>query len=301
MYNEEQKNRFIKECPYAVKYFEKAEPYEERFGKDLYDFNTPQILEFYKMLFSTSLDVLINFNTTFERYATFALKNSLIADGQNHFAEINRNMLMHCIDKRSFELTSRTELKHITDKLLNPLEKYLFWALFEGIKGYNYCEITELKWKDIDTKNKTAILCTGRTVNLSDELIMYARESYETDIYFTYPTTSDKTSKKKHMIGNIWKVPDIKNVADDIDSKGTQCYRLITRCVKYLGMPVGYFSGKHLADSGLMDYIKSLAIKYGVSNWDIIYDHMHELEKQYEFTAQKRVNYVRKYKSYLEQ
>lgn len=303
MYNEEQKERFLKDMPVAKPWFEKSESYEEEYGRDLYDFSVPEVLEFYKMLFTPSLDRLMVVNNILEKYGSFALKNTLIADGQNHFAEITMPMLAGCIDHRGSIITTRAELKKITDQLLNPLDVYLFWALFDGLKGKDYCEVTELEWNKIDLEHKTVVLCTGRKVKLSDELIMYAKESFDTNTYRAYVEDPDdeKNQQLRPMIGDVWKVSTKKNTADTPERRGRQCYHIINRCLKYLGMPTGFFSGKHLWDSGVMDMAKRIAEEQNIPIKEVFYSHYDELNAQYRFTKQMRSNYLLKYKQYIEE
>lgn len=303
MYNTEQKERFLQKHPEAKLWFEKTEPFEKDNGKDLYDFNVPEILEFYKMLFTASLDRLLVANGLFTKYSDFALKNTLIADGQNHFIEINTDLLAKCLDRSRAVLTTRDELRIIISKLVNPLDKYVFQAMFDGLKGDDYCEITQLKRADIDETTRTAKLCTGRVVKLSPELIEYAKESYETDVYYSY-IDEDKIAVKntnvKKMTGDIFKSQIRKNSSDDIHIQGQHCYRIVVRCTKWLEIPARYLSGKHLWDSGVMDLAKKISECKKIPIKDCFYgENLEEIAAQYNFTVQMRSNYLKKYRDYI--
>ena len=305
MYNAEQKERFLQEHPEAKSWFDKTESFEEDNGKDLYDFNVPEILEFYKMQFTKSLDRLIVANGLFTKYSNFALQNALVADCQNHFKEIDNRLLAKCLDQNGTNLITRDEMRIITSKLLNPLDKYIFWAMFDGLKGGEYCEITQLKLKDIDMKSKTAKLCTGRTVKLSQELINAAIESYHTNEYYSYMNEDNDRGRDvmiRQMEGDIYKTNIRKNENDDIHILGQRCYRILVRCVKFLGIPAGYFSGKHLWDSGVMDWAENVKNREKISIKEVFYGkYLEELNQQYKFTPQMRSTYMQKYRKYFEE
>ena len=306
MYNEEQKRRYIAENPAAEKWFENTEEYEEANGRDLYDFTTPMILEMYKMFMTSSIDRLAMANSVFSRYADWALTNTLIRDGQNHFDEITVPILSNCIDRKATDLITREELAHQVSRLHNGLDKYVFWALFEGLKGNEFCEITSLRWEDIDVKNKTAKLCTGRTVKVSDEFIAAAEMSRNEDTYHAYTENYEDgaaarvVEPERPMTGDVWKIPVKKNVVNTSYSRGKQCYKIIIRCINYLGYPRGYFTAKYLWDSGVMDYIYRLAEEHGIKPLDVMYKHIDELHAQYNFIPQMRNSYKLKYIKYFE-
>ena len=307
MYNDEQKRRYIEINSAAEPWFRLTEEFEKDNGKDIYDFTTPQILDMYRLFVTTSLERLILANSVFTRYAEWALKNTLVRDGQNHFAELTPTILNTCIDKNGNDLITRDELRKLVSRLQNPLDKYVFWALFDGLKGHDFREVTNLKWDDIDKENNTARLCTGRTVHVSNELIDAASQSKDEDIYYVYsnPDADPGDTKKpiapeRKMVGDVWKVSVKKNIADSDKSRGRQCYEIVIRCARYLGRTKGYFSTKYLWDSGIMEYIYKLADEYGIKPVDVLYDHVDELHAQYGFTKQMRSNFKIKYGKYFE-
>ena len=67
------------------------------------------------------------------------------------------------------------------DQLLNPSDAFIMLALFEGIKGKDFCEIVKLKMSDFNENEVT--LCTGRKVIVSNKLLALAEESNSTDYY----------------------------------------------------------------------------------------------------------------------
>ena len=105
MYNEELKLRYKteKEMTTVVPNnaigldFKKTSSFEEQLNKDAYDFTVYEILNMYKTWNSKSIDTLYVINNRLSQYTQWALEQNLVADSQNHYLEINRDMLMGCI------------------------------------------------------------------------------------------------------------------------------------------------------------------------------------------------------------
>ena len=303
MFNEKSKLAFVQtlsntDCQKDILMtFEKAAEFEKRYRKDLSEWNEIEVMSFYRYLNTCSIDRLMLFSSMFARYTEYIQEKQPLFRNNVYRDISSANMLALCIDRNGTRFVTRKELKALTDKLQNPLEKYLFWALFDGLKGKEFCEITELKWTDVNLREKTAKLCTGRTVKVSDELIMYAKESKETDIYWTYAVSENQIIDPgyRRMEGDIWKTPIRKNSVGTTYTKGVQAYRLLARCNNYLEIPQKYNEAKYLRDCGLLEYAIKLSLEYKIPLIDVFYEHIDELNSQYEFTKQKRSNYLAKF------
>jgi len=311
MYNEEFKREFMKTVENPLLYeqqFATFEPFEEMYDKDLYDFTVDQILSVYKSRGTLSFYFLYHINNRNARYATYALNRNLVKDGQNHYLEIKMPVLMSCLDKFGVHASviTREELKMYTGKLLNPLDKYLMWACYDGLDGDEHSEITRLKYEDIDEEKKIAKLISGRVVNVSDDLILAARESKDTYLYDKYlsPDAKGSTNPQNILVGdNIWKVSLRKNTVDSDKARGIQAYRLLNKCIQYLDLPNGYISIHNLRQSGLIDYVQKLARENNIQCRDVLYgnEHLFELvSNQYQIKPNQRSVFYRKYKDFLD-
>ena len=97
MYNEERKRQYIemKESNVTLPFralerlFNQTEPFEEKNGKDVCEWTTTEILDFYKYLDQYSLSSLVVINSNLCLYTNWCLIEMLIPDCQNHYLEIN--------------------------------------------------------------------------------------------------------------------------------------------------------------------------------------------------------------------
>lgn len=164
--------------------FKRVAPFEERIDKDLYNFSTKEIVEFYKSLCTPSLDSLMIMNNQFKLYTAYALANSLVTDSQNHYEEMTNTILNNCINKSLAEakIITREELLHIlrSSDVENVSDRFLSLALFEGICGKEACEFFDLTLDKFDLENQIVHLSTGRELKVSRQLIDWAIESAET-------------------------------------------------------------------------------------------------------------------------
>lgn len=210
VYNQEGKEIFldsinINKYPFRwwERLFEKTIELEEKNQKDLYNFTTPEILELYKFLDVKSLESLMIYNINLVKYGDWALMNNLSIDGQNHFSEIDNELLADCINPIGVNKSVITEeqLEDILRQLDNAMDKYVFYALWEGIKGKEYSEILELRMVDINEATKEVSLSSGRIIKVSDRFIAIAKEADQQTTYISY--SGDKIVKRPLIPANI--------------------------------------------------------------------------------------------------
>ena len=107
LYNEKIKNMFVEKKQsesnipkeYLLNMFRKASEYEYESEKDICDWTSYDIIEYYKMINTASLDVLFCLNSVFSQYTQFCIENNLVKDNQNHYLECNYEILKGCINK----------------------------------------------------------------------------------------------------------------------------------------------------------------------------------------------------------
>ena len=131
MYNEDIKQRYILEKESTTstpegclkKLFQKTSEYEKRLEKDISSFTVYEIIDFYKTFNTPSQGSLVVINSHLNLYTDWCLKQNLVSDYQNHFYEINHDILQTCINtlalKRS--IISREELYMRDDSILLAL------------------------------------------------------------------------------------------------------------------------------------------------------------------------------------
>lgn len=243
MYNAELKEQYLTESEYrnlTLRYsmtsrFNKIEKTEERLGKDLSNFTVNEIIDYYKSLCFTSFETINMLNSQFKIYTNYCLNRHLVVDNQNHYCEINNDIILSCVNIGLIneKIVTRKDLLHIMSQLYNPSEKFLVLALFEGICGKNMCELLDLKYEDFH--DGKVYLCTGRELEVSDELVNLAKLSSETYEYVAYNNSGkEKEYSFDKSDPNILKKLYNCSSEDDI-RKRQRLYNKIIRMRSYLG------------------------------------------------------------------
>lgn len=187
MYNKAFKEQFIEELDsdsYRNSYlalFNKSAEYEEEIGKDLYDFNMPEIEGFYFSMATRSLHSLRATNFLMMKYADYAIEKGLRQSNINIFKLITLEQLKKYSATYKNQYLTLEDVNEFMDYIVNDVDVAIFRGLFEGIRGGNFSEFVNLKPEDIvkgeDDKyyvNLTEDLPDGtqshRTIPISDTL-----------------------------------------------------------------------------------------------------------------------------------
>jgi hypothetical protein len=190
MRNEERKLKFLevyKGAPegYVLSIFRRAEEFEDAWDKDVADFSRSEIIGYLRGLNSTSAETLRVKTSILRQYTNFC--RQMGEAFENHYNEIGTEELERCVNRFLLKekYISRERLMELLEQMDNDCDRYLFLALFEGLGSYGeeYEEITMTKASGI--KEHSILLCTGRDLVVSDELIRYAKLSAAQDAYVT--------------------------------------------------------------------------------------------------------------------
>jgi hypothetical protein len=306
MYNERIKKEYIskKEATtsipegFLIRQFNNAEQFENELGKDLCCFTVYDIVNMYKTLNYTSLESLRVINSHFSLYTQWCLFNNLVPDCQNHFTEVKDDRLLKCVNvaiiKKSI-ITKETVYKWV-DELPNPSDAFILLALFEGIKGQEFCEIANLKMSDF--KGNTVTLCTGRKLTVSDKLLSLAMKSDE-EIYY-HSITGHQTKTVKFLEEDLI----VKNYPNATRTssfqKGRRIYHKVVRALEYVGAE--WMRMNQIFESGKINAINERAKELNTTVEDLIYRHydIEDISERYEFNfARSRAVFMKKYREYL--
>ena len=275
MYNEEVKKRYIVEKEsttltpkdFLSRYFEKVQEFEMRFNKDVSCFTMYEIVDFYKTLNTASINSLTVLNSHFSLYTDWCLKQNMVPDCQNHFSEITHDILLTCINTMAMKksIVTRETLYAWLGELLNASDAFIMLALFEGIRGVEFCEIANLKMSDF-SGNKVR-LCTGRELTVSNKLVEIAKDSNDTLTY--YPIVDESERKLKFRDEDLI-VKNFCNVKDTNDTYviGRRIYRRLMRNFAYLGIE-DWMKASSLIESGKIDFINRRSQELGMTGKEI--------------------------------
>ena len=307
MYNEEIKLRYKAEREAttvvpnnAIRLdFQKTASFEEQLDKDVYDFTVYEILNMYKTWSSKSIDTLYVINNRLSQYTQWALEQSLVADSQNHYLEINRDMLMGCINAiaQQNRIVTREQMIAWCSRLPNACDKFVFLGLYEGLNGDFYEDFWDTSIDDIDKEKKTIRTKRG-DLPISDDLIEYAEEANDT--LKLYPMSGDMTRVTRLIEnGKIIKAKVNTKFDDPLHNK-KNVYISIVRVCKFLDID-RWYNTRQTIESGMIQFIKQGMEQYGLSFHKYLWsDHKKEVEKQYNRKI-VRSSFYTKYKNIFEQ
>lgn len=302
MFNEIDKNRFIstinmEQYPnyYWDNMFEKIAPIEEMYDKDLYNFSKKEIISLYKYFDSKSFDYIRVTNFNFIKYAQWALQETLIVDGQNHFAELTKDEILGCINKFGMEqsIITREELLELLNRIPSSRDKFGLIATFEGLKGKDFCEILEANVADI-TGNKMK-LSTGRIVEVSDNLVLIAGEASKEE---KYNSVGGKQYTLYGEYGQIYK--QLRDNYTNMLEKGKRFQKVVRNVLDFLGVS-RYVTLNSIFTSGLIDCINKFADQDNTTAEEVLNNerYLEYLKNQYGYNNKINNRFILKYKDYL--
>ena len=273
--------------------FRKIADYEDKLGKDLYNFSVAEIIKYYKSLCTPSLESLMIMNNQYLKYTARALSEDLVDDCQNHYSEITNVILSKCINLAlaDAKLIKRDDLLYILDNnLLNPSDKFLCLALFEGIGDKHNADFYDLTLDNFDIENKIIKLSSGRELEVSDKLISYAIESAETYDYYDIKEESESRMHYHEQDNRIVKVFFNSNLNAPIFNYRRSLYFRLVRIANATNMVS--IGATTLKESGKLEYVINKANEENRSYMDILGDP--EVVKRYGPTN-SRTRYIIKY------
>lgn len=190
-YNEDRKNRYIKQREsegnfskhYFPRLFKRCKPYEEKYGKDLCEFTSPEIENMLKTISYNATTTLVGDINQYAVYTDWCLAQGFVPDSQNHFREINRKDATRYINKatRRRGFVTPEQIKQWEKVLNNSSDKVLLWLVFYG---FTYEEIAKIRESDLNRENCTVDTCNRTGVVLSYHLIELMFESAAETIYY---------------------------------------------------------------------------------------------------------------------
>ena len=194
------------------------------------------------------------------------------------------------------KIISKDVILEWIDQLVNPKDQFILLALFEGIKGKDFCELANLRPEDVH--ENMVKLCTGREIEISDRLKNIIDRCIEETIYYS---TSGKEQKTMPLIDRGYVIKDYPNTKEDVSAfqRGRQIYNSIQRIIQSADL-YSSITANNIIESGKLDMIKTRSKELGINCRDYIYsDNIDEVQKKYNCTIKKKL-YIMNYENYLE-
>ena len=252
LYNASQKERYFatRENDYQMirsigkVFFSAASEYENKLNKDCSNFTVKEILNMYSAYASRSWEHLLNFNSQLKIYTAWCLKENLVADNQNHYAEIDKDEMYKCLNlglKDEMFITRKELEKAIkTDKIPNVSDQFLCLAFFEGLGGLGYKDFINLMPNQF---HDGKVFLSDRELEVSELLTEKAIEAADTYDKYSYEGVLRVGYKKEDP--SI--VKDSANVFTPLTPERNlkKMHRRITRIEGLMGKAYGYVSLKN--------------------------------------------------------
>lgn len=305
MYNQDLKLRYKQEkesyttvaAYYFNSLFKKTEPFEEALNKDISNFTTYEIINMYKTLSIMSLDTISTMNSNLSMYTQWCIQQNLVNDFQNHFLEINREMMASFVNRYAMnqKVVSRDKIIEWCNQMSNPSDAFCLLALFEGLKGSGYLEIAYARMEDFEKNVFTSY--QGRQIEVSNELVNFAILSNET---LEYQSITREMKHTVDLIDNGRIVKDYPNVRAN-ESLPILRRRIQTKLVRifdYLGI-LNWMNGNDVRMSGVIHLINSNSKKMNITGKQYLYENgLKEIKKQYDLNIAPST-FMNKYGEYL--
>lgn len=144
----------------------------------------------------------MNARSQYKIYTDWCInKHILVKDYQNHFKEVNDDMLRQCMNtylKDKNIVTRDNLIEKCENNLMNPAERFILLGLFEGIgsdpKG-GYKDFENLRIECFNTETHELQLC-NRIIKYSDLLYKLAKEAADAYELVTYDRSGNERSYK---------------------------------------------------------------------------------------------------------
>ena len=264
MYNEERKRQYLNEksetaviAQNLVNAFNDAAQMEEKYGRDLCEWTSEEIMNFYRYLSTSSVQRLVQLNSSLVAYTNWCLMNGLVSDNQNHFSELKTETLIRCADVKKLlgTVITREQLLDEISVLPNYVDRFIFLGLFEGIPVADDV-MKNVKISDLD--GDILHLSNGNNIVVSPELrhIMFQADEEKTSINM-HPTKHieipyrDEDTIIKYKVG-----VGTENTTIMIGGR-------FRSCLKYLGLES--MTMKTIRESGRIYMMRHLAEKYHIT------------------------------------
>lgn len=192
MYNEKRKQDYldIKSADYTQStnlrdMFVRSEQREEKYGRDIAEWTSDEIISFYKYTSTYSIQSLVQAHNGLTDYTNWCILNGMVSDNQNHFSEIKTDILCTCVDSNRLKtmVVTRPQLLEALSKMVNATDKFIFLGLFEGIP---FGDLLTCKESDLDDKTNNLTLSNGYIITISDELCHILHTAANQKEYISY-------------------------------------------------------------------------------------------------------------------
>lgn len=286
-------------------WFEGFAAEEERLGKDLSLFTRDEILEAFKNIKEwNSYYYIRNINYRFKEYTNWYIEN-INPNIENNYASITSDDLARAtIGKREITVISRDDLEMISHAMINPKDRYWLLALYEGLRGFHFSEVLDLKLEDVDFDNLTIHVSSrgenGEDIKITPYFAEVIRSAYEATDYHSKNGDGYSWPLIESRDGRIYKYTRNSHVDTDAMGRANTFRHSVRYVLNQLSPKYANITINMIQDSGIINFIKERAQELNKTPMEYLKPRggLLEIEKQYNKTIRKKA-FIIKYGDYL--
>lgn len=247
----------------------RAEEYEQIFHKDFYSFTKDEALDMFKSASAISLTSLQNQKLTLAHASRFYLNR----DGKpidNIYDEIIKEDLIRCIDisKKKSKFITREQLTDIQYQLWNITDQAILEALWLGMGGKWYTELTYLIPEQVVKADMKIYFKNGKVIDIDDRVYHMLRNAFNETELLSYSeiaktTTVQGKSLYKYRFNTIHTNSDSKDMVD-AERRYRYLQRRLALMSEYLDIPL---SARSINLSGLWHHMNIEMQKMGIEDF----------------------------------
>lgn len=247
LYNDTVKKKFIEqvkkeEQPQLLSIFRKGAELEEYLKKDIYDFNSKEILEFLTLLNRSTLSSIMSCWSHITRYIDWAIYQNITKGTTNLSRDLTIDDVKNCVDEGKKLYITLNELKEILDTLVNPRDRAMLILLFEGVQGFKCSEILNLEKSDIEKalQNNNILTVTDdkhgqRDIKVSDECLKICLKAANEPVYQKKNGYSEAFNKETILSDNNFVIRNRRTNSDKDQERSS--FFVIINTMRYIFSP----------------------------------------------------------------
>lgn len=287
--------------------FEKTEPFEEKYKKDIRDFNVEELISMYDEL-GLKAPTKITYNSKLNTYA------SKYNGNLDAFKSAKKKIVEETdsIKKEKLRTVSCYIVRETISKFLNASDKFMVYGIFCGLWGKDFVEIMLSSMRGSDEK-KNIIWLAGYEEDIADKINLKSRLFEADQELFQYASEAaqEKTYRIVTQNGIVEKnLSDLDNqrivkMTMTYDEKESKSHRstLLRRYMKLVsGTEMEHFLPDEVRWSGIVYNIRKLEVETGnkIENVEDVLElpGFDKIKKQYNIQMEER-SFLLKLERYL--
>ncbi|KAA6472206.1 phage lytic cycle repressor MrpR family protein [Bacillus swezeyi] len=247
LYNDAVKKKFIEqfkkeEQPQLISIFRRGAELEEYLKKDIYDFNSKEILEFLTLLNRATLSSIMSCWSHITKYIDWAIYQKITKGTTNLSRDLTIDDVKNCVDEGKKLYITADEFLEIMNTLVNPRDRAMMVMLYEGIQGFKCSEILNLKKKDVEKAMENDNILTvhddkhgSRDIKVSDQCLKICLEAANEPTYQKKNGYSEANNKEVILADNDYVIRNRRtnSVKDEVRTS----FFVITNTMRYIFSP----------------------------------------------------------------